>query len=84
MDESAFVFGNNKSVLVNTTVPLSTIKEKMNSLLYYFIHDRCAREEWRIAHINTYLDSVYLLMKFLPAEEKRTIFIQKFLHWLEG
>ena len=36
--EPAFVFGNNKSVLANTTIPSSAIKKKMNSLSYHFIH----------------------------------------------
>ena len=82
VEEPAFVFGNNKSVLANTTVPGSTIKKKMNSLLYHFIREGCARDEWRTAYVNTHLNCTDLLTKPLPSGEKRRQFVGKFLYWL--
>ena len=46
VNEPAFVYGDNKSVLANTSVPGSTIKKKMNSLSYHFIREGCARDKW--------------------------------------
>ena len=43
--EPAFVFGDNKSVLANTTVPGSMLKKKMNSLSYHFICEGCAKDD---------------------------------------
>ena len=82
VDEPAFVFGDNKSVLANTTVPGSMIKKKMNSLSYHFIREGCARDEWRTAYISTHLNIADLLTKALPAGEKRTSFVRRFLYLL--
>ena len=82
VDEPAFVFGDNKSVLANTTVPGSTIKKKMNSLSYHFIREGCARDKWRTAYVNTHLNCADLLTKTLPSGEKRSLFVRKFLYWL--
>ena len=67
-DKPAFVFGDNKSVVANTTVPGSTIKKKRSSLSYHFIREGCARDEWR--------------QKPLPLGEKHSLFVQKFLYWI--
>ena len=80
--EPAFVFGNNKSVLANTSLPGLTITKKMNSLLYHFIREGCARDEWRTAYVNTHLNCADLLTKALPPGEKRTSFVRRFLYWL--
>ena len=82
VEEPAFVFGDNKSVLANTSVPGSTIKKKMNSLSYHFIREGCARDEWRTAYINTHLNFADLLTKPLPSGEKCSFFVRKFLYWI--
>ena len=41
-EDSVFVYGKNKSVLVNTTSPASTLKNNMNSLSYHFFREGCA------------------------------------------
>ena len=37
VDEPAYVFGDNKSVLCNTTAPESTLKKKSNAIAYHFV-----------------------------------------------
>jgi hypothetical protein len=37
VDEPAFVFGDNQSVLANTTTPSSMLKKKSNAILYHFV-----------------------------------------------
>ena len=56
VDEPAFVHGDNKSVLANTTVPGSTLKRKMNSFSCHFIWEGCARDKWRMSYINKHLN----------------------------
>ncbi len=46
VDEPAFVFGDNQSVLANTTSPGSTLKKKSNAIEYHFVREGCARDEW--------------------------------------
>ena len=82
VDEPAFVFGDNKSVLANTSVPGSTIKKKMNSLSYHFIREGCTRDKWHTAYVNTHENCADLRTKPLPSGDKRSKFIKKFLWWL--
>ena len=37
VDEQDFVFGDNQSVLANTTAPGSTLKKKSNAIAYHFV-----------------------------------------------
>jgi hypothetical protein len=79
VDEPAFVFGDNQSVLANTTAPGSTLKKKSNAIAYHFVREGCARDEWRTAYINTDENVADLLTKPL-AGPKRTKFVKMLLH----
>ena len=47
VDEPAFVFGDNQSVLANTTNPTSTLKKKLNAIAYHFVREGIAHNKWR-------------------------------------
>ena len=79
VDEPAFVFGDNQSVLANTTAPSSTLKKKSNAIAYHFVHEGCARDEWRTTYINTNDNVADLLTKPL-AGPKRSKFVGMLLH----
>ena len=83
-EEPSFVYGDNKSVLANTSVPASTLKKKMNSLSYHFVREGCARDEWRTAYVNTHENVADLLTKPLPSGEKRNRFVRQFLYWISS
>ncbi len=72
VDELAYVFGDNQSVLANTTAPGSTLKKKSNAITYHFVREGCARDEWRM----TYAD----LLTKPQAGPKRTKFVWMLLH----
>ena len=80
VDEPAFVFGDNQSVLANTTNPASTLKKKSNAIAYHFVREGCARGEWITTYINTHLNIADLMTKALPSGEKRWSFIHSMLH----
>ena len=82
VDEPAFVFGDNQSVLANTTAPASTLKKKSNAIAYHFVREGCARDEWRTAYINTHDNVADLFTKPLPSGEKRSKFVRMLLHHL--
>ena len=44
--DPCFVYGNNKSVLYNTTLPESTLKKKSNSIAYHDVREGIATGEW--------------------------------------
>ena len=84
VDLPTFVYGDNQSVLANTTVPDSTLKKKSNSIAYHFVREGCARDEWRTAYVNTHENPADLLTKPLPSGEKRTRFVRMILHHIFG
>ena len=75
-----YVFGDNQSVLANTSIPESTLKKKSQSIAYHFVREGCARDEWRTAYVNTHLNPADLLTKTLPNGEKRRGFVRMILH----
>ena len=66
----ALIFGNNQSVLANTTTPDSTLKKKSQNISYHVVRKGAAHDEWRTAYVNTHLNLADLLTKLLPLEEK--------------
>ena len=44
MNHHAFIYGDNKSVLHNTTKPDSTIKNKAHSIDFHFVREGCASD----------------------------------------
>ena len=83
VDLPAYVFGDNKSVLANTSVPHSVLKKKSSSIAYHFVREGVAKDEWRTAYLNTNLNPADLLTKSLPGGEKRTNFTSYMLHYLD-
>ena len=78
--EPAFIYGDNQSVLANTTMPHSMLKKKSNSIAYHFVREGTARDEWRTTYINTNDNHSDILTKSLPPGAKRTKFCQQLLH----
>ena len=76
----AFVYGDNKSVLANTTLPHSTLKKKNNSIAYHYVREGCAKDEWRTEYINTDSNRSDTCTKSLAVGEKRNKFVGKLLH----
>ena len=81
VESPAYVFGDNKSVLANASVPDSVLQKKANSIAYHFVREGSAMDEWRITYINTHENIADLLTKPLGGE-KRKYFICKILHHL--
>ena len=82
VDRPAFIFGGNKSVLVNSSQSTSVLRKKFNSIIYYFVCEGCATDEWRVAYVSTNDNVADLLTKPLGNGEKRQRFIQIILHYV--
>ena len=76
----AYIYGDNQSVLANTTIPDSTLKKKSQSIAYHLVREGVARDEWRMTYINTHDNEADLLTKTLPSGEKRHGFVRRILH----
>ena len=79
-DCPAFIYGDNQSVLANSTMPHSMLKKKSNSIAYHFVREGTARNKWRATYINTNDNQYDLLTKILPHGENRTKFCNMILH----
>lgn len=76
----AYIYGDNQSVLANTTIPDSTLKKKSQSIAYHFVREGSARDEWRTTYVSTHDNEADLLTKQLPSGEKRKNFVRNILH----
>ena len=71
VESPAFIFGDNQSILANTTMPESTLKKKSNSTAFNFVREGCTRDEWRTTYD--------LVTKPLPSGKKRDKFVRMVL-----
>ena len=79
-DGPAYIEADNQSVLANTTIPDSTLKKKSQSIAYHMVREGVARDEWRLAYINTHDNDADLLTKQLPSGAKRRGFVMNLIH----
>ena len=77
--DPAIVYGDNKSVLANTTVPSSQLKKKSVSISYHFVREGCARDEWRTGYVKSEENEADLLSKPLGGGLKREYLVNKVL-----
>jgi len=50
VSDPCFIFGDNQSVLTNSSIPESTLKKKSNSVAYHFVRHGSALDEWRFTY----------------------------------
>ena len=79
VDGPCYVYGDNKSVLTNASVPESVLCKKSNSIAYIFLREGSAADEWRVAYVNTHENVADLLTKPLGGV-KRKQFCGKLLY----
>ena len=76
----SLIYGDNQSVLANSTIPESVLKKKLQSIAYHYVGEGVARNEWRTAYVNTLENEADLLTKVLLSSEKRQGFVKNTLH----
>eukprot|EP00957_Ditylum_brightwellii_P170745 12996368-Ditylum_brightwellii.AAC.1 len=47
---SAYIYGNNESILANTTIPDSTLKKKSQSIAYHFVREGSVSDEQQTSY----------------------------------
>ena len=66
MIECAYIYGDDKSVLVNLVISHSQLKKKSNTVAFHHVEEGSTLDEWRATYINTHENIVDLLTKNLP------------------
>ena len=80
--DTCFVYGENKSVLYNTTLPESTLKKKINSVVYHAVREGVATVKWLTVYepANTHFSD--LLRKPVPGGERRTSLVRGVMYYI--
>jgi hypothetical protein len=61
--DPTFIYGDNKSVLCNASIPESTLKKKMLSTAFHFTREGAAKDEWRATYIKSEDNAADVLTK---------------------
>jgi len=75
----SYVYGDNMSVITNTSKPESTLKKKSNSICYHAVREAVAMGECLTAHISTHCNVADLLTKVLTGGKRRN-FVSQILY----
>ena len=71
MTHNAFIYGDNQSVLWNTTCPDSILRKKHYGCYYHYLREGCAAETWKTSYMTTSWNPSDILTKCIPAGENR-------------
>ena len=72
LNDPSFVYGDNKSMIYNTSIPESVLRKKNNSITYHFIREGTACGEWKTAYIPRDENIADILTAARPAGIKRS------------
>ena len=65
VEELTFIYDDNQSAFVNSSVSKSTLKNKSQSIAFHFICEVCARSEWGTSYIHAFLKLADMLTNSL-------------------
>ena len=66
---TAYIFGDNKYVLCNSTIPDYTLKKKLQITSYHLVSEGVERDKCMASYVNTHDNTANLLTKILPMSE---------------
>ena len=76
------MYGDNKSVLYNTTLPESTLKNKRNSIAYHYVIEGVATGEWISGYEPTDTNVSDLLTTPVPGGERSTRLVRGVMYYI--
>ena len=68
-----YIYGDNMSVINNTSKPESVLKKKSNSICYHFVREAVAMKECLTTHVPTLQNFADLLTKCLSGKKRRDL-----------
>ena len=78
-----YVFGNNKSVFADMSMPQSVLKKKSSSIAYHYVCEGVVKDAWLTVYLHTDSNTAIMGRKSLPGGIKRTKFTSYLLHYVE-
>ena len=82
MELPTYIFGDNQSVLVNSSKPHSSLNKKSSSIAFHFVREVSAKDEWRVSYLNKNYNPDEMATKSLEGGEKRSCFTSHLLHYV--
>ena len=73
VDGPTYIYGDNMSIINNTSKPESVLKKKSNSICYHFIREVVAMKECFTTHVPTLRNFADLLTKCLSGKKRRDL-----------
>ena len=73
IDGPTYVYGDNMSVLHNTSKPEYVLRKKYNSICYHFVREAVAMKECLTTHVPTARNWADLLTKVLFCKKRREL-----------
>ena len=73
LDGPALMLGDNNSVVLNCTMPSSTLKKKHNAIAYHRVREAIAAGILTFSHINSEDNYADILTKALPSSAFHTL-----------
>ena len=73
LEGPVYIYGDNMSVIYNTSKPESVLKKKSNSICYHAVRESVASGESLTSHISTHDNLSDLLTKVLYGEKRRQL-----------
>ena len=73
IDGPSYIYGDNISVITNTSKPESTLRKKNNSICYHLIREAVAMKECVTTHIPTLRNFSDFLTKVLFGKKRRDL-----------
>ena len=79
IEEPTYVYGDNMSVIHNTSKPESTLKKKSSSICYHFVRESVAMGETLVGHIRSEENPADICTKVIPGGMKRRTLVDLIL-----
>jgi hypothetical protein len=80
LEGAANMFVDNQSVVINATVPSSTLKKKHNSIAYHRVREAIAAKKIKVAKVHGKKNLADMFTKPLPATDLITL-VRKVLYF---
>ena len=81
LEGPTYIYGDNQSVINNTSKPESMLKKKSNSICYHFVREAVAMKECLTSHVPTLANLADLLTKVLSGSKRRNL-VGSILHYI--
>ena len=83
VEHPAHMFGDNQSILSNSSKHHSVLKKNSSRISYHFFRERVAKNEWRTTYLIMDLDPSDIHAKSLSGDEKINGFTGYFIHYVD-